>query len=150
MKILGLDLSIVNTGYSFGTKETTGSIQTKKIGLDNLLRIIHIRDFIRDLVIKEKPDVVVIEDFAFGARGMGLFQIAGLGWVVRTALKDLGTKFELIPPSVLKKFITGKGNADKELMLLKAYKKFGVEFEQNDECDAFCLVKYQESLLEGK
>jgi Holliday junction resolvasome RuvABC endonuclease subunit len=42
---------------------------------------------------------------------------------------------------VIKKFITGTGTAKKELMLLKVYKKFGEEFQDNNICDAFCLGK---------
>ena len=55
--------------------------------------------------------------------------------------ESLVHKYDIIPPNTLKKFITGKGNAKKELMLLKVYKRWGVEFNDNNMADAYSLAK---------
>ncbi|MGD2073064.1 MAG: hypothetical protein PVG65_06210, partial [Candidatus Thorarchaeota archaeon] len=47
----------------------------------------------------------------------------------------------VIAPSTLKKFVTGKGNCKKELILLKVYQKFEIEFDNHNLADAFSLAK---------
>jgi crossover junction endodeoxyribonuclease RuvC len=46
-----------------------------------------------------------------------------------------------IPPMTLKKFVCGKGTATKDLMLLNVYKKYGVEFSDNNATDAYGLAR---------
>lgn len=44
-----------------------------------------------------------------------------------------------IPPMTLKKFAAGKGNAKKQEMLLQIYKRWGVEFNDDNAADAYAL-----------
>jgi hypothetical protein len=44
-----------------------------------------------------------------------------------------------VPPTTLKKYITGKGNGDKTPMIAKLAATYGVQFETNDEYDAYGL-----------
>jgi hypothetical protein len=46
-----------------------------------------------------------------------------------------------VPPMTLKKFVCGKGTATKDLMLLHVYKKYGVEFSDNNATDAYGLAR---------
>jgi crossover junction endodeoxyribonuclease RuvC len=46
-----------------------------------------------------------------------------------------------VPPMTLKKFVCGKGTATKDLMLLNVYKKYGVEFSDNNATDAYGLAR---------
>lgn len=63
-KVLALDQSTTGCAYSIFIKDKLikyGKIDTKKI--DNTLqRIIHIRDYIQELIKKENIDIMVIED----------------------------------------------------------------------------------------
>ena len=52
----------------------------------------------------------------------------------------MGIAFVEIPPNVLKKYLTGKGNANKEAMMLSVYKRFGFEAYTNNVGDAFALA----------
>lgn len=45
-----------------------------------------------------------------------------------------------IPPTVIKKTITGKGNAKKDEVRICLERKYGVEFENEDISDAFALL----------
>ena len=54
---------------------------------------------------------------------------------------DNKLKYQIVPPTKLKKFVCGTGRAKKDLMLLNAYKKFKVSFESSDICDAYCLAR---------
>ena len=51
-----------------------------------------------------------------------------------------------VPPSTLKKFVTGKGNAKKDQMMLAIYKRWGTEFDNNDAADAYALAQYGRTL----
>lgn len=63
------------------------------------------------------PDCLIgIEDHAFSARGTSMYQLGHLHGLVRRDLQDLGRKWILVAPTVLKKAVTGKGTADKTQM----------------------------------
>ena len=47
-----------------------------------------------------------------------------------------------VPRATLKKWTSGKGNAQKDFMLLRIYKRWGVEFESIDEAEAFAAAKW--------
>lgn len=46
-----------------------------------------------------------------------------------------------IPPMTLKKFAAGKGNAKKQEMLLQIYKRWGIEFNDDNAADAYSLAR---------
>jgi len=46
-----------------------------------------------------------------------------------------------VPPMTLKKFVSGKGTATKDVMLLNVYKKYGVELTDNNAADAYGLAR---------
>ena len=86
-------------------------------------------------------DLVVIEGFSFGSP-QGATEAGGLGWTIRIALTEACVPFAVVPPSTLKKFATGKGNAGKDDMKLAALSRLGIEFTgkgSGDRCDATWL-----------
>lgn len=63
-----------------------------------------------------KEDIVVmIEDYSFGSKGK-VFNLAENCGILKYMLYKNGYKFFTVPPTVVKKFATGKGNATKEKM----------------------------------
>ena len=58
---------------------------------------------------------VYLEDYAFAATGR-VFDIAENMGILKKQLIEAGFKYITIPPTVIKKYATGKGNANKELM----------------------------------
>ena len=46
-----------------------------------------------------------------------------------------------IPPMTLKKYAAGKGNAKKQEMLLQMYKRWGVEFNDDNAADSYGLAR---------
>ena len=46
-----------------------------------------------------------------------------------------------VPPMTLKKFAAGKGTAKKQEMLLQIYKRYGVEFNDDNAADAYALAR---------
>lgn len=63
----------------------------------------------------EIPRAIALEDYAMGARGR-VFEIAENTGALKQDLRANGYDFKLYPPTVVKKFATGKGNSDKNLM----------------------------------
>ena len=59
--------------------------------------------------------VIMIEDYSFGSKGK-VFNLAENCGLLKYMLYKNGYKFFTVPPTVVKKFATGKGNATKELM----------------------------------
>lgn len=46
-----------------------------------------------------------------------------------------------IPPMTLKKYATGKGTAKKQEMLMQMYKRWGVEFNDDNAADSYALAR---------
>lgn len=84
---------------------------------------------------------VYLEGPAYQATGQVILQMGALHYMTRLFLFKKHANYKIIAPGTLKKFVTGKGNSKKELMLLKVYKKWGVEFEDHNLCDAYGLAR---------
>lgn len=63
----------------------------------------------------EIPRMIAMEDYAMGARGR-VFEIAENTGALKQKLRASKFDFKLYPPTVVKKFAFGKGNAKKEQM----------------------------------
>jgi crossover junction endodeoxyribonuclease RuvC len=153
--ILGLDLSLVSTGYCVlenGESIENDTIKTKASN-SMINRIIYIeQEIIKHLLKIYNFNLICIEGFSYGSKGRSVFDQGGLGWIIRRLCKKAMIKTMIISPNSLKKFITGKGNAPKEDMKLKTFKKYGIEFEgpgSNDECDAYGLAQMGKAYLYG-
>ena len=53
-----------------------------------------------------------------------------------------------VPPSTLKKYVTGRGNAQKSEMLLQVFKRWNVEFNDDNAADSYGLARIACSLAE--
>jgi Holliday junction resolvasome RuvABC endonuclease subunit len=62
-----------------------------------------------------KPEAVTLEGYAMGAKGL-VFHIGENTGQLKQILWKQGLKFDVPAPSAIKKFATGKGNANKEKM----------------------------------
>lgn len=145
---VGIDPSLTNTGLVILNEKAEilnqGLIMTSSKE-DIEIRFIKIRDHIMSFLTNDELDKffnVYIEGLSFMSKGQGFTQLAGLHYFLRTCLyqRSGDTKYEVIAPTSLKKFVF-KGNAKKELMLLKIFKRWGTEFEDNNLADAYALAR---------
>ena len=99
----------------------------------------------------EPPSLIVIEGFSYGSKGRGVFDIAYLGWRIREELERYRTEDDIpwleVSPSQVKQFATGKGNANKEIVLQQVYKRWGVELTDNNQADAYVLAQIGRAYL---
>jgi crossover junction endodeoxyribonuclease RuvC len=69
-------------------------------------------------------------------------KLGELAAIVKLALYEREKIFPLqVSPMTLKKFAAGKGNAKKQEMLLQMYKRWGVEFNDDNAADSYALAR---------
>lgn len=154
---MGLDLSLTGTGVvvlkdgSIAKEMLIKSKPTEeKRPIDEIERIVLIKNKILTIIEEFSPDLVVIEGLAFGVRNAtALVQLSGLNYMVREHLWKNKIKFLIIAPTSLKKFITGHGNAKKEEMMMEVFNKYHVSFFDDNTNDGFCLAVVGRMFLEG-
>lgn len=145
--VIGIDPSLTATGVAW-PDGTTEVIKWPGKGVERLAEVawwvettlLH-RGY--DPAIQRVHDVlVVIEGYSMGsarqqshAHGLG-----ELGGVLRYTLHRFGAPFLDVPPACVKKYATGKGNANKDLVRDAARDRLGLEAGvSSDECDAAWL-----------
>lgn len=106
-----------------------------------------------DIINKHNVDECYIEGYAFGATGR-VFHIAENGGILKHKLWLNGTPFEVMAPTTIKKFATGKGNANKEKLYDAFVEETGIDIRKtldisnkswnpvSDIVDAYYIAKY--------
>lgn len=84
---------------------------------------------------------VYMEGPSYSSNGVFMLQMGALNYYLRIFLLKKDVLYKVIAPGTLKKFVSGSGNAKKDLMLLNVYKKWGVEFSDNNLADAYGLAR---------
>ena len=82
-------------------------------------RFTNISTWALDTIHKYKSDTakVFIEGYSYGSKGQAVFQIAENCGILKYRLQmSPSMLYDTIVPSVVKKYASGKGNADKQLM----------------------------------
>ena len=93
-------------------------------------RFSNISTWVLDIIHKHKSNTakVFIEGYSFGSKGQAVFQIAENCGILKYRLQmSPSMLYETIVPSVVKKYASGKGNADKQLMYDSFIKHTGVD-----------------------
>lgn len=134
MNVVGVDLSLTATGVA----DSSGAYTLKSKPMqDRFQRYQNIwRDLRRHL---NDGDIVVLEAYSSHLKGNAQF-LWEFGGVIRWFLREQGFVWAEISPATLKRFATGRGNADKIAMAVSASKRAGLEFKTDNECDAFWLM----------
>jgi Holliday junction resolvasome RuvABC endonuclease subunit len=146
MNFVGLDLSFRATGLTVLSDSSDILAQSlisssPKECVEQ--RIVSIFDELVLIIEKFPPFIVCMEGLSFSSSGQATLDLAGLHFYIRIFLySNYPGEFYVIPPTTLKKFVTGTGRCQKNLMLLKTYKRFGVEFTDDNLCDSYCLSRY--------
>lgn len=131
--VIGLDLSLTATGIAYADGSTT-TIKTRLADGDR--RLLHIQAAVTEAL---DPDttLAVIEDLPTHAHSAGITGM--VHGAVRALLLDHDVPYVLLTAATLKAYATGRGNVDKTAMALAAFKRGGVEFTDDNQCDAWWL-----------
>lgn len=104
---------------------------------------------------------VMIEDYSFGSKGK-VFNIAENCGILKYLLFKNGYRFFTVPPTVVKKFATGKGNATKEKMYEQFFSETEIDLQHilspttklgsptTDVIDSWYIARYLLEKIENK
>lgn len=148
MRIIGLDLSLTATGVAIIdganalTLTITSAARREAALSDRANRLAEIvAEVLSATLHPETPDLVVVEQPAFSRTTGHHHDRSGLWWMVVRGLLDWPLDVAEVTPGGLKKFVTGRGNAGKDEVLLAVARRFpDVEVRNNNEADALVLA----------
>ena len=141
---------------SFLNGQVVGTLHTEKDYTSEPQRYENIAKWVIDTIQFYDYNAIPqinLEDYSFASKGR-VFHIAENMGLLKYKLYREGWKYNLLAPSVIKKFATDKGNANKELMLGAFQEDTGVNLEVlfdtkskspiSDVTDAYFICKYEE------
>jgi Holliday junction resolvasome RuvABC endonuclease subunit len=129
--IVGIDLSLTATGICCDDNCCT-TIEPKTVGMARL------NDIRGALEHHMMADLVMLEGYSYASRHSHAHALGELGGLIRWSLWKSHIPYVDIPPSTLKKFATGKGNASKDQMVASAA-RLGCPADNNNAVDAWWL-----------
>ena len=149
-RVVGIDQSYTNFGFSVDGESKKRSFPATRFDNDvDRLRAVR-KWFTEWLNIQSTGhhiDLVVMEGYANAAK-FGREMAGELGGVVKLAVLDsIGQPPLIVAPGSLKKFVTGSGAAKKNTMIMHVYKRWGVEFTDDNQADAYSLEKFGKAYL---
>jgi len=143
---VGLDLSLIGTGIviinNCGDIINQTLLNVKSEWYECMEQ--HINDvfdqckFIANIVRLQN---VAIEGLSYMSVGRTVHERTALHHMIRCYLYKKEIPFEIVPPKTLKKWATGNGNSDKKQMMANALERWGINFTDDNLCDAYCLAK---------
>lgn len=151
--VVGLDLSLTATGWFLlieGNPIKTGVLRTPLTGIE---RIDWIAKRVVNLigVLVPEQTIVVIEGYSFASTGNVVYEIGGLGTMVRHALWSRKIPYIECSPNSLKKFATGSGDSKKvkkEHVIREVWRRWNFEASDNNEADAYVLGRIGMCMLD--
>lgn len=149
-RVIGIDLSLTSTGIADFTPhgreiatETIRSYPTDGDGAHGAhARFTTIVQKIGDRMVfgGDPPALVVLEGPSYGSRGAGTWDRAGLWWLLVDHLIMFRRPLAIVPPALVKKYATGRGNATKTDMAVALAKRCdGYELRDDNQVDAWWL-----------
>lgn len=93
------------------------------------------------LINKYEPEIIAIENFSYGSKNSLASQGLILGVLLLTMKQSVVRSKIIFPAVTTVKAFLGKGNMKKDLILLKVFKRFKVEFEDDNLADAYTLAQ---------
>jgi Holliday junction resolvasome RuvABC endonuclease subunit len=126
VRILGIDLSLTAPGLAIVLDGAVTSVESRKtpVKLRDVARLDYLDDLLRAWAAS--IDVAAMEGPSHGSQAgqSGHHERGGAWWQTKRTLAHLGVTVVVIPPSSLKQYATGKGNAGKAAMCMAAARRF--------------------------
>lgn len=156
---LGVDLSLVSTALAaedintgnvhVSRVQSKGSAKASLASKIERYRVLSLE--IAAQVIRVNPALVAIEGAQFStSKDTSMHRRAGVWWRVCDLITEAGIPVIEIPPSTVKKWGTGVGNAAKDRVLASAVRRWPDAITQNDEADAAWLADIATYILGGE
>lgn len=146
MSYFGIDLSMTGTGLaSFdGSEWDLATVSVPAVDSSPGAFIDRAEAIAAKIIAWCDPhdgDVLAMEGPALQAKSSQLDRMFALWWFTYRALRDHHAEPHVIPPSVVKQLATGKGNANKDTVLIDTVKRVPqANVSNNNEADAVWLA----------
>lgn len=141
--ILALDVA-TKTGWCTSTASGTWDFSIKRDESSGM-RIVRFKSKLKELIGLEKINLVIFE------RSQGFHQNAvivqsELHGCLKLFCEENGIEYRAYSPAEIKKYATGKGNANKEAMIRAAAEKYGYIGKDDNEADAIHIYHLAKSM----
>lgn len=153
MKIIGIDASPAATGLAF----SDGSMYTLKNNLPKYNpvhltgpRLLFIHRRVNELLDAQHPDVAVLEGYNYGLKKFGrVFEIGEAAGVIKLALELRGIPLIGVAPGARAKYGSGSGKSNKAAVIAAWSRLTGLEFTDDNQCDAHILLNIGHALVDS-
>jgi len=140
--VAGIDQSARHTGVCVldadGTIQCLRLIEPKK--LKDHLRLAFVRKELNGLLEPYELEVAVMEGYSYGSVNKK-FLLGEIGSVTKLAIYDAGAALYIAAPTQLKKFVTGRGSADKDGVIKSIRGLWGEEITDDNLADSYGLAQ---------
>lgn len=146
VEYVGIDPSLTATGICVIDKDGKASLETikttpKMFDYSPYVRLDYIAEHIRDILATLENPVVCIERPFVNPKNMAAQQdLLALGHLIRRQLYYEKWPFLDVSPMTLKKFVCGKGNVEKSMMLMRVYQNWDISAGDDNQADAAGLA----------
>lgn len=150
LTVIGIDQALRNVGFCVNNvvdEKLTGMV-FKEPKLRGSERLSSLRRRIMPYIRAFRPDLVALEGYAYDAENR-LADLGEIGGILRVELYDLKIAHIVVPPTTLKQFVTGTGNASKDKMINFVHKHYGYLTNNDNIADAVGLAKFAEVFATG-
>jgi Holliday junction resolvasome RuvABC endonuclease subunit len=152
---VGVDQALKRTGLCVVESGQATVLQLIKAPYDmkGPERLVHIKTVLINTLwpFRDRITAAAYEGQSLGSLG-DIDQLGNIGGVVALILADEcalpNSRIFKVPPATLKKFVTGRANATKDLMMRTSAAEWGYDFTQDDVCDAHGLARFAAECLE--
>ncbi len=155
IRVWGVDPSLNNTvicmgRLSLGRIERFTSVKLKPKGKSQEQRM----DWIYKRVLSSLnkriknhilPDLIVIEGFSYGSN-MYRETLGAVAFIIRMLVTRFEIPIIVLSPKTVKRYLQS-GNMKKQLVIKEVFKSFGEDFNNDDEADAFVMMKIGMAIL---
>jgi Holliday junction resolvasome RuvABC endonuclease subunit len=142
MKILALDPATV-TGFCTSTTSGVWNLKTKSYESKGM-RLIKMRSSI-DEICKAEGITFIVYEKPGGRNYNALKSHSNFEGIIQAYALDNGIEYKGYSASEIKKFATGKGNANKQAMIDACIKTYGFTPEDDNQADAVHLYNLAKS-----
>ncbi len=146
MKILGIDPGLRNTGWGVIHLESDklkyvndGVISTKR-NLNDGERLLYIFQKLEDIILKFKPNIIGIEKTFVGEGNISSLKLGMARGVCLLVAAKTNISIRELAPKLVKKSVTGTGNADKQQVNSMIKILLGKKPVNDDSSDALAIA----------
>lgn len=147
MNIIGCDFGLVKSGIVVLGEEGILSQSLIRVKSKAGQRLVDIEAGFDQIIRPYRENIIVfVEGYAYGAKYQRE-SLAELGGVMRRYFCLNNLEYWVIPPTMLKSFVTNNGKASKNYMKKRTKEKWGLSFKSDDVCDAYGLARLGRTVL---